>query len=393
MKKSLWIISELFFPNQTSTAFILTHIANALSLKYNINVITATPIVNCTSLNENSLSETIQVNRVKAFKDTNSSSLNKVIKLIIITFRLLFKSLKEIKKSEKIFFVTNPAPFVLFIPFIKWIKKAEVILLVHDVFPENTIPAGILKEGIVYKFFKILFNLSYSSADTLIVLGEDMKEIVSNKIKHNRKNKVRIEVIQNWYEPNIQPLTNLKQNKKIVLQYAGNIGRVQGLVEFVSAIIKANNSNLMFDIWGEGAVEDTLKLIVNKKNFSEKIFFNGSYKRSQQNEILSRANMSIVTLAEGMYGLGVPSKTYNILAAGKPILFIGDERSEVAHMIKKYDIGYVFSNAYDGKLEEFLKYLNEGTIEELKIKGDKARKVAVANYSFDVIMDKFIKVV
>ena len=42
-----------------------------------------------------------------------------------------------------------------------------------------------------------------------------------------------------------------------------------------------------------------------------------------------------------MYGLGVPSKSYNIMASGKPMLFIGDRQSEIALCIEEYSLGWV----------------------------------------------------
>ena len=37
--EKLWIVSELFYPEETSTSYLLTKIANAMSNKYDVNVI------------------------------------------------------------------------------------------------------------------------------------------------------------------------------------------------------------------------------------------------------------------------------------------------------------------------------------------------------------------
>ena len=42
---------------------------------------------------------------------------------------------------------------------------------------------------------------------------------------------------------------------KITLQYAGNLGRVQGLMEFLDCVYVAHNENLNMDFWGAGAME------------------------------------------------------------------------------------------------------------------------------------------
>src|SRR5205085_11009251 len=44
---------------------------------------------------------------------------------------------------------------------------------------------------------------------------------------------------------------------------------------------------------------------------------------------LAAADVALITLAQGLAGLSVPSKTYGIMAAGRPILFVGDQSSEI----------------------------------------------------------------
>ena len=68
------------------------------------------------------------------------------------------------------------------------LKKLKLYILVHDVFPENTIPTGIIKSesSFLYKLISSIFNRAYSNTDNLIVLGRDMKEVVENKIRKSK---------------------------------------------------------------------------------------------------------------------------------------------------------------------------------------------------------------
>jgi hypothetical protein len=80
-----------------------------------------------------------------------------------------------------------------------------------------------------------------------------------------------------------------------------------------------------------------------------------------------------------MYGLGVPSKTYNIMAAGRPIIYFGPESGEIGLLIKEKGIGYI---GWPVKWD----------LEELKAMGAKAHAVAETEYSKEEILNKFIKV-
>lgn len=132
---------------------------------------------------------------------------------------------------------------------------------------------------------------------------------------------------------------------------------------------------------------------MSEHNLSDRVQFNGSYSREDQNLILNSTDIAIVTLSKGMYGLGVPSKTYNILAAGKPILFIGDLNSEIGLLIKDYDIGYRFSPDDWKGIINFMSELTIDTLSELEEKGRNARILAEEYYSEEKILSRFIKLV
>ena len=99
--------------------------------------------------------------------------------------------------------------------------------------------------------------------------------------------------------------------------------------------------------------------------------------------------MALVTLASGMYGLGVPSKTYNILAAGKPILFIGDLKSEISLMISEEQIGYCFDSNDNQGIIRFLDNISLADLPAFQKMGLKARKIVEEKYSEEVIINKF----
>ena len=107
--------------------------------------------------------------------------------------------------------------------------------------------------------------------------------------------------------------------------------------------------------------------------------------------VLNNCDLAIVTLADGMYGLGVPSKSYNIMAAGKPILFIGDLNSEIAITVKTFDIGYCFDPKDINGIFSFFVSLHEFSRNDLSEKGRKARVVAEKYFSEDIILKKFLK--
>lgn len=394
MKPKLWIATELFFPEETSTAFILTKIANFLSQRFEVEVICAAPATDrSTKISEGYfLKEDIRIRKVTSRFQNKNSLISRSFRFLSLSLSIFFKLIFKVKKGDKVFIVTNPAPLIVLAAIAKKIKNFDLTVLVHDVFPENTVPAQIIRSENhwSYRFLKLIFDWGYASAETLIVLGRDMKEVVEEKVSRFRKKPV-VQIIENWADiENIYPVNRDSIDEEVVFQYAGNIGRVQGLMELLLDIKNAGNPRLHFHFIGDGAVKKDMEAFVSHENL-QNIFFGGNYKRNEQNEILNSCDIAIVTLSQGMYGLGVPSKTYNILAAGKPVMFIGNPNSEIGKLVSENGIGFVFAeNDYDRR-RSFFKNFNL-TKEELAVMGQKSRTLAIGDYSESKILEKFERV-
>ena len=370
--KILWIVTELFPPDETSTSYILGQIANAMAKKYQVKIICGPEIYDKRKkLDENNhfcLDKSIEVFRANGADLDKNTTKGKALSFLLMSKRMISLVKQHVRKDDKVLMVTNPAPLVVLMSRLKKKVGFELNILVHDVFPENTKPAGLKLP--LYGLIKHVFDKAYSRADQLIALGRDMKDVLEKKVLNSSENIPKITIIENWADINGIKSQSMPQGK-IVLEYAGNIGRVQGL----DKVIEQLPESVDFHIYGTGSMEETLK-----KMNHPRVFFHGPYFRSQQNEVLAACHIALVTLQEGMYGLGVPSKTYNILASARPILFFGPKNSEIDLLVREKRIGYC------GWPEKWDK-------DELVEMGERARELAIKEYSEETILNKFIKAI
>ena len=371
-KQTLWIVTELFPPDETSTSYILGEIANAMVEKYQVKVICGPEIYDKRKkLDENNkfkLDASIEVIRANGADLDKNTKKGKALSFLLMSKRLYALAKKNIMKEDKVLMVTNPAPLVLLMSRLKKSRGFEWHVLVHDVFPENTIPAGLNMP--MYNLVKALFDKSYRRADQLIALGRDMRQVLDEKVKNGSKREEglpKISIIENWADlKGIKPQP--MPDGQIILEYAGNIGRVQGLDKVIDNL----PDNVELHLYGTGSMEEEIM-----KMNHPRVFFHGPYFRSQQNEVLAACHIAIVTLQEGMYGLGVPSKTYNILASGRPVLYFGPKDSEIDLLVRENGIG-------------FCGWPEKWDMEELKMMGTKARELAEREYSERTILNKFL---
>jgi glycosyltransferase involved in cell wall biosynthesis len=362
----VWIISELFYPDEVSTAQILTDVAKKIAKDEKVAVL-AGPIGYEKSYHTNNfeLSDNIKIHRVSLPEFDKNNLTERVLKLLLLTIKMSFFILFNVKRGDRVIQVTNPIFLVLTTSLIKRLKGFKLEILVHDVYPENLVPAGLAdKNSLKFKVISKFFNYSFKQADRLIVLGEDMKQLMISKTNNEVK---RIDIIPNWSDDSIQPIDNFDKSDylskdvddKIVIGFAGNLGRVQGVIEFITIFKKIENPNLILTIIGDGALKNEINDLISKENINN-IYLLGPKPRNEQLKFLNSCDIGLITLKKGMKGLGVPSKTYNLMASGKPILFIGDIDSEVDNYIKKYNCGWSF----DWNEEKMIDFFNELTIDD-----------------------------
>jgi glycosyltransferase involved in cell wall biosynthesis len=398
---TFWVVSELFYPEETSTAYIMTKISQHVASIRDVHVICGPSVYQQSKIvaTEQDL-QNIKISRVKAGNLDKDKLLQRVLRLLMLSIRLSYKLFRKAKRGDEVLLVTNPAPLLILAAMICKMKGLKCYTIVHDVFPENMVVANLIKRNsIPYNLLMRVFNNAYSKMTALLVLGRDMQLLFEEKLlKYSRK--PAIHVVENWAdietiwpeEKNSNQLVNsLSIGNKIIFQFAGNMGRVQGLPELFSIIKEIKNPLLHFMFIGEGAMKKELQQFVVTHGLNN-VSILDSFPRSKQQEFLNATDIGIVSLQEGMMGLGVPSKSYNILAAGKPILYIGDEAGEIGRMVNENNVGWCFKLQQHEQLLAFFNSFSEGSVHDLKLKGEKARHLALNVYSKERILDKYAKI-
>ncbi len=390
-KKKLWIISELFPPEETSTSYIMGKIANAMCEKYDVSVICGPEVYDKKKKTNPSeilsIDSSIQINRVD-YEIKDGGKFARIYSFLYRSWKLFCVIKKNVKKDDKVLMVSNPFPLIILMGYLRRYRNFEFSMLVHDVFPES-LYTEIKIPPKLYTIASYYFNNAYSSTDQLISIGRDMNEVLEKKCSRF-KYKPQIKLIENWGDViGIKPLDLKEDSDKIIIQYAGNIGYSQGVDKIINVIKDVQNRNVLLSIWGTGAAEKYLKEIVALNNLENFISFNGPYYRSQQCKILNECDIALVSLAEGMYGLGVPSKSYNILAAGKPILYIGERNSEIWLLVEENNIGFCFEPTDSDNIISFISSLSEKDKSVLLEMGRNSRLIAEKFFSESVILNKF----
>lgn len=390
--KKVLVISEFILPEQNSTGYFWYKIIQKMAQSAITDDISVIAPVNEQDVLKY-FDKKVNLNLFSSPEYNKNSLASRVWGQVKQTY-LFYKKIKgNLHAGTKIVSGTNPLFLMVLIAILKIFKPFQWHLLVHDVFPQNLVPAGLLKKhSIIYKILNTIFNLIYAQADHIIVIGRDMETILRQK-----KYEKAITVIPNWVDFKEIELLNkndselikkLNWEKDIVFQFFGNIGRVQGIDHLIQAIQLVKHPQAKFLFIGGGSAVEVVQSYIENNQQTNNVAYINELPSSQRSLGLSSCDIAIVTLAEGMFGLGVPSKAYFSMAANRPILAIMDKNAEVACMVKEHQIGWVESSNQPRQLAQLIDDICE---RELASGVNSPRVILEKYYHQDVLLEKFIK--
>ena len=339
----------------------------------------------------------IDVHRAKNVGTEHKSIIRKLIYNLSFSTKAFFFTFRNRNEFDMILITTDP-PFLSIISyFVKKVLKKPYALIMYDVYPDVAIKLDVLKEnGFISRFWRKVNRATYSNASKLIVIGEDMKRLIEERIPEiPQENYV---LIHNWSDKNaVHPIKKednifIKEKNlegKRILLYSGNMGRTHNIESILEAAIQLDGKyeDVIFVFIGGGIKKDLVK-----KHIDEKRSSNVMQLPFQPFEILahvlSSATFSFVCLDDDFTGMSVPSKSYGIMASGTPIMGLLRSDSEIAQTILKDNSGWVWNSESKQELsvliEEIL--LNNNEIEE---KGKNAHRSFEKNYDLAISVGKY----
>lgn len=210
----------------------------------------------------------------------------------------------------------------------KWYRK-KIILNVSDIHPNSKEDGGSFdKNSLSYKWQKWIEQFLYRN--TVLLIGQS-DEIIKHVNEYRKVDSIVYRNLQSMEGNSIVP--KIKRGNKLV--YAGLLSKTQGVLKIIQNIDFAS-LGLEMHIYGEGNERIAIEAICDNKY----VFYHGTIPNNQMFAELQKYDASIVPLAKALKG-AVPSKIYNVVAAGMPIFFIGKEDGEASNLVHRYKIGWI----------------------------------------------------
>lgn len=284
------------------------------------------------------------------------SVLLRAIRYFFVVVKLLNRGLfaKDARSCGLMFIPSTPPIMGVMASLVKSVRGVPFIYNLQDVFPDSLVGTGMTRQGsLLWKIGRKIEDYTYRHADKIIVISEDFKKNIMAKGVPEEK----IAVIYNWVDEHaVVPVAKadnpLYEEFGIdpvlfTLVYAGNLGNAQNIEILLSAA--SSLLDVQFVIFGTGGLEDTLRTEIEQRRLKN-VRLLPLQPMDRVRFVYSLGDVCVVSCKAGLGGSAMPSKTWNIMSCGRPVLASFDE-GELKDILEQNDCG-VFTHA--GDVAEFV---------------------------------------
>jgi glycosyltransferase involved in cell wall biosynthesis len=397
----LWVVTEPYYPELTSTGYYLTQIAEGLAAYRDVKVLCGQPNYAARGIvaPKHEIHKDVEIFRVSGTTLDKNVIVFRLINMITLGLSIFFKALRSFRRGDRVLVVTTPPSLPFVVAVAALVKGAGYVPLIHDNYPEILIAVGKAKPGSLFSSTIDFFNRwLYKYAEKIIVVGRDMHDLLMRKTVGLD---IPIITIPNWAElesvsPSLRSenklLDELGLREKFVLLYAGNLGHPNDLESIVECAAELReHPEVHFVFLGAGVKRKWLESQIKTLELPNVTLLDPR-PRSEQSVFLNACDIGVVSLVSKMLGVSMPSRTYNILAAGKPILALTEENSELARVVCEDRVGWIVPPGDASALLTAIMAILDRR-RELPAMGERARQSALAKYSVKMAIENYRKAV
>lgn len=406
-----------FQPEQAASSYLIDNIYQAISDE-GMEIIVHTPVPTrglsldvkeeySKRLNEKLYSGRMNVHRFKLMAE-GKNAIVRAIRYTISCIKQFNRGVfpKESRSCDAMLVFSTPPIQGAMAALIKMFNKMPFVYNLQDIFPDSLAGTGLTKKGsLIWKIGRVIENFTYKHADKIIVISEDFKKNIMTKGVPEEK----IVVVYNWVDQNAVVSVPREENKlverygldpkKFYVTYCGNIGLTQNMEMLLSVAeefecskgSKVSGCNdIEFVLVGNGTYLEELKRMIAEKHIAN-VRLLPFQPYEDISHVFSLGDVGIIISKPGVGANSVPSKTWSIMSASRPVLANFDE-NEVKEILANNECG-IFTKAGDkvAFTDAIIRLYQDREL--CKKYGENGRRFVMKNLTREVGTQKYVDVI
>jgi hypothetical protein len=350
MKERVLIVNQ-------NAGYLTIDVVNAFALEYDEVVVMygRIKVTERTFHSKVKIQKTIAYNRNSTFSRLITWTLSSIHLFFLVAFRY---------RKFKILYYTNPPMSY----FVSLFFKNPFGIIVFDTYPDALKVIGVKSSNLIYRYWANVNKRVFPKAEKIITLSNGMKQQLLSYVADEK-----IEVVPMW--PASEKFKPIKKSEnpflvqhdwlnKFVILYSGNMGlghQIEILIEVAERV--KQDARILFLFIGEGSKKKSLQELSLAKGLNNIQFLTWQTPEVMTYSLAS-ADIAVVAVEPDAANASVPSKTFNYMAVGAPLLCIGSKDSELEHLVLKNENGRFFTCNDVLEITNYVKLLCENS--ELK---------------------------
>jgi glycosyltransferase involved in cell wall biosynthesis len=321
----------------------------------------------------------------------------------------VFRAIRELSLSRSLwrrarqFLLANPAdliifysPTIFFAELVRLLKRhwgCPAYLILRDIFPQWAVDAGILRKGLVWRYFRKKEVEQYDVADLIGVESSGNLEYFAREFP---KKPYRLQVLYNWANlderdlPSIGYRERLGLHGRVVFLYGGNLGVVQDLDNIIRLANRLTpHRQIHFLLVGDGSEVSRLERVIAERNLSN-IRLLSTVPQQHYMSMLAEADVGLISLDRRLRTYNVPGKLLGYMHCGKPVLASINPGNDLFQILEKNQAGFCLVNGDDeGLCAAALRLANDPQLRANM--GNNSRKLLKRLFSVDLAVQQIMK--
>ncbi|MDW7998831.1 MAG: glycosyltransferase family 4 protein [Thermodesulfovibrio sp.] len=396
------LITDSYPPEIRSASHLMQELAEGLRDRgFDVTVATTYPEYNLAEDKKNIKypefveERGIKILRIKTLPHHKVNFIVRGISQISMPYILERKIKKYLDKVNIIIVYSPPLPLAILGAKLKHYFNARFLLNVQDIFPQNAIDLGILKNKFLIKFFKNMERKAYLNADLIFVHSENNLEFLK---KNYPDMESKFTVLHNWIDTKqFNGISRTNKYRKLyeiedkfIILFAGVMGPSQGL-DFVLDLAQRvqDLQDIVFLFVGDGMERSKLEDLVRDKRLKN-VLFKPFVSKEEYPYLVKDCDVGLVSLTNKNKTPVVPGKILGYMAAKIPVLAFLNKESDGHNIIKDANCGLSCIHGDIKEAELLLRELYKNK-NELPVYGENGYKYVVNNFDREICIQRIIE--
>jgi len=253
------------------------------------------------------------------------------------------------KRHDVVVCLTTP-PFVAGVGWVtRLLRRTPFVYWALDLYPDLPVACGVVRQdSLLAHFLERVNRFFMRRADRVVVIGRCMEaRVIGKGVPASKIARINVWSDQDEVRPVTREANSYRRawgvGDRLLVMYSGNFGIGHDVETIADAVDRLGSArDIHFAFVGGGKRKSQLIHALRARGLTN--FIDAPYQpRERLDELLSAGDVHLASLREGIEGIMVPSKLFGVLAAARPVIFIGSSKSEVAEVIREEQCGTVVS--------------------------------------------------